>query len=297
MEPYAYLASIPGKEVRSALIAAFNRWMRVPDDDLDIVKKVVGMLHTASLLSVRPRPSAPARPPMLTLRAPPAGWTTSRTTRTSAGACPVRLLLCLAACSCTDSVRPATVAHKIYGIPQTINSANYVYFLAYQELQRIHPQPGAKVQEMVTGASSLSTLHPDAVSLTDAVARRGAPQPASRARDGPVLARKPHLPDRTRVHRHGQQQFVALSLTLDRPNCGQLTGLRIRRDRWPVPDRHQADDGRLARATASVRSLRVTRRDSKLTTCCLAETMSPSPTSSASSSRSATTMSTCKVPR
>ena len=28
----------------------------------------------------------------------------------------------------------AKVAHKIYGIPQTINSANYVYFKAYQEL-------------------------------------------------------------------------------------------------------------------------------------------------------------------
>lgn len=27
-----------------------------------------------------------------------------------------------------------TVAHKIYGVPQTINSANYVYFLAYKEL-------------------------------------------------------------------------------------------------------------------------------------------------------------------
>ena len=26
------------------------------------------------------------------------------------------------------------VSHKIYGIPQTINSANYVYFKAYQEL-------------------------------------------------------------------------------------------------------------------------------------------------------------------
>lgn len=26
------------------------------------------------------------------------------------------------------------VSHKIYGIPQTINSANYVYFLAYQQL-------------------------------------------------------------------------------------------------------------------------------------------------------------------
>ncbi|GAA5995232.1 uncharacterized protein JCM10292_004613, partial [Rhodotorula paludigena] len=69
VEPYAYLASIPGKEVRSALIAAFNRWMRVPDDDLDIVKKVVGMLHTASLLSVPPR--RPRRPP------PPAPPTTT----------------------------------------------------------------------------------------------------------------------------------------------------------------------------------------------------------------------------
>lgn len=27
-----------------------------------------------------------------------------------------------------------TVAHKVYGIPQTINAANYVYFLALREL-------------------------------------------------------------------------------------------------------------------------------------------------------------------
>ncbi len=26
------------------------------------------------------------------------------------------------------------VAHKIYGVPQTSNTANYVYFLAYKEL-------------------------------------------------------------------------------------------------------------------------------------------------------------------
>ncbi|KAG8809105.1 geranylgeranyl pyrophosphate synthetase, partial [Serendipita sp. 399] len=30
--------------------------------------------------------------------------------------------------------RGIPVAHKIYGIPQTINSANYVYFLAYKQL-------------------------------------------------------------------------------------------------------------------------------------------------------------------
>jgi geranylgeranyl diphosphate synthase type 3 len=48
------------------------------------------------------------------------------------------------------------VAHKIYGIPQTINSANYVYFLAYQELQRIHPlRPNYSIQEAVTRTSCL----------------------------------------------------------------------------------------------------------------------------------------------
>jgi hypothetical protein len=34
-------------------------------------------------------------------------------------------------------IRPlisTSVAHKIYGVPQTINSANYVYFLAMNEL-------------------------------------------------------------------------------------------------------------------------------------------------------------------
>jgi geranylgeranyl pyrophosphate synthase len=29
------------------------------------------------------------------------------------------------------------VAHRVFGIPQTINSANYVYFLAYEEVLRI----------------------------------------------------------------------------------------------------------------------------------------------------------------
>lgn len=33
--------------------------------------------------------------------------------------------------------RGIPVAHTIYGIPQTINTANYVYFLAMQELLRL----------------------------------------------------------------------------------------------------------------------------------------------------------------
>jgi geranylgeranyl diphosphate synthase, type III len=33
------------------------------------------------------------------------------------------------------------VTHKIYGVPQTINTANYVYFLAYQELSALRVDP------------------------------------------------------------------------------------------------------------------------------------------------------------
>lgn len=34
--------------------------------------------------------------------------------------------------------RAVPVAHSIFGVPQTINSANYVYFLALQELLKLN---------------------------------------------------------------------------------------------------------------------------------------------------------------
>ncbi len=45
----------------------------------------------------------------------------------------------------------AAVAHKIYGVPQTINSANYVYFLAYQSLAKIKAPDTSAIHKMVTG--------------------------------------------------------------------------------------------------------------------------------------------------
>lgn len=48
--PYDYLYGHPGKDIRSQLIAAFNKWLNVPAESLEIITKVVGMLHTASLL-------------------------------------------------------------------------------------------------------------------------------------------------------------------------------------------------------------------------------------------------------
>ncbi|EJF56170.1 terpenoid synthase [Dichomitus squalens] len=91
LEPFTHVFSVPGKEIRSQMIDAFNLWLKVPQDKLRVISKVVSMLHTASLLVDDIEDDAQLR-------------------------------------------RGVPVAHKIYGVPQTINSANYVYFLAYQEL-------------------------------------------------------------------------------------------------------------------------------------------------------------------
>jgi len=50
LEPFTYLLSNKGKEIRSLLIDAFNIWLDVPKEDLEVVRKVVEMLHTGSLL-------------------------------------------------------------------------------------------------------------------------------------------------------------------------------------------------------------------------------------------------------
>jgi geranylgeranyl diphosphate synthase, type III len=48
--PYDYLFAHPGKDIRSQLITAFNAWLKVPEESLKVITKVVGMLHTASLV-------------------------------------------------------------------------------------------------------------------------------------------------------------------------------------------------------------------------------------------------------
>jgi geranylgeranyl diphosphate synthase, type III len=92
--PYDYSTSHPGKDFRSQLIAAFNAWLEVPARSLDIITRVVGMLHESSLLVDDVQDSSELR-------------------------------------------RGFPVAHNIFGVAQTINSANYVYFCALQDLQRL----------------------------------------------------------------------------------------------------------------------------------------------------------------
>jgi geranylgeranyl diphosphate synthase type 3 len=106
--PYDYLEAHPGKDIRSQCIAAFNLWLKVPPERLVIITRVVGMLHTASLLYFQP--SNPQLP--ITNSTPSVD-------------------------DVEDSSilrRGIPVAHSIFGTPQTINSANYIYFKALQDL-------------------------------------------------------------------------------------------------------------------------------------------------------------------
>ncbi|KAJ9601951.1 geranylgeranyl pyrophosphate synthetase [Cladophialophora chaetospira] len=110
--PYDYLFAHPGKDIRSGLIHAFNAWLHVPPKSLEIITKVVGMLHTSSLLIDDVQDNSVLR-------------------------------------------RGIPVAHNIFGTAQTINSANYVYFLALQELLHLENREGA----METFTTELLNLH------------------------------------------------------------------------------------------------------------------------------------------
>ena len=50
LEPYTFTTSNPGKEIRGKLIDAFNVWLNVPADKLQVIAKIVNMLHAASLM-------------------------------------------------------------------------------------------------------------------------------------------------------------------------------------------------------------------------------------------------------
>jgi geranylgeranyl diphosphate synthase type 3 len=93
--PYEYLFAQSGKDIRAQLNAAFNEWLEVPSASLEVITKVVGMLHTSSLLVDDVEDSSLLR-------------------------------------------RGLPVAHSIFGTAQTINSANYAYFCALQELQKLN---------------------------------------------------------------------------------------------------------------------------------------------------------------
>merc|ERR1719261_1112302 len=50
LEPFAYISETPGKDVRGALIHAFNVWLKIPPEKVTQIKSIISRLHNASLL-------------------------------------------------------------------------------------------------------------------------------------------------------------------------------------------------------------------------------------------------------
>lgn len=50
MEPFSYITSTPGKDFRGGMMKAFNAWLHVPQPKLQVIGRVIAMLHNASLL-------------------------------------------------------------------------------------------------------------------------------------------------------------------------------------------------------------------------------------------------------
>lgn len=90
-EPYDYLIQKPGKGVRIKLVKAFNYWLNIPQDKVDVICEVIQMLHNSSLLVDDIEDNSVLR-------------------------------------------RSMPVAHKVFGTPQTLNCANYMYFVAMNKV-------------------------------------------------------------------------------------------------------------------------------------------------------------------
>lgn len=100
--PFTYIQGLPGKNIRSKLMIAFNHWMNIPLDKLKEIGEIVQMLHNASLLIDDIEDNSCLR-------------------------------------------RGFPVAHSVYGIANTLNTANYVFFLALERCQQLDHADTVKV--------------------------------------------------------------------------------------------------------------------------------------------------------
>lgn len=50
LEPFTYITQLPGKNFRGKLSRAFNYWLNIPSEKLEVIEEIIKMLHNASLL-------------------------------------------------------------------------------------------------------------------------------------------------------------------------------------------------------------------------------------------------------
>ncbi|KAL0479849.1 geranylgeranyl diphosphate synthase, type III [Acrasis kona] len=95
LDPFLYLIkNSEGKGIRSSLIEAFNHWLEISDQNIQLVKNITERLHSASLMIDDVEDNSKLR-------------------------------------------RGIPCTHLMYGVPATINSANYIYFEALKDTQKL----------------------------------------------------------------------------------------------------------------------------------------------------------------
>ncbi|KAK6500453.1 hypothetical protein TWF481_010796 [Arthrobotrys musiformis] len=93
-EPIEYIKSLPSKKIRHLAIDALDLWYQVPAKSIEIIKEVIDMLHSSSLIIDDIEDSSELR-------------------------------------------RGQPSAHMIFGTPQSINSANYLFVKCIDEVRRL----------------------------------------------------------------------------------------------------------------------------------------------------------------
>lgn len=112
LEPFRYISTVPGKDVRGKLIDCFQIWFQVESVEvLNTIKEIIGDLHNASLLVDDIEDNSSLR-------------------------------------------RGIPVAHKLFGVPATINCSSYAIFLA---LEKVHALKNTRAIEVFVG--ELLNLH------------------------------------------------------------------------------------------------------------------------------------------
>lgn len=113
LEPFRYISSVPGKDVRGSLIDCFQLWFQVDPSStvLQSIKDIIGDLHNASLMVDDIEDNSSLR-------------------------------------------RGIPVAHKVFGVPATINCSSYAIFLT---LEKVHALNNPRAIEVFVG--ELLNLH------------------------------------------------------------------------------------------------------------------------------------------
>lgn len=129
LEAFHYVNSVPGKDVRGKLIDCFNLWLKVKDKDMTDANDTTTSSATAS-------------------------GTSTSTSTTSIILDSIKDIIgdLHNASLLIDDIednsklrRGQPVAHHIFGIPTTINTANYVYFIALEKCQRLNNPKATQV--------------------------------------------------------------------------------------------------------------------------------------------------------